>query len=86
MDTNKETTMGTTPDVTDEQIRALRQEALAAGDYRQVDICQRALATDTVDQDGNAIAFADWSREEARAECARVIAEAAAQEDAATVN
>ena len=31
------------------------------------------------DQDGNQIARADLTREEARAECARVIADAAAQ-------
>jgi len=41
--------------VTDAQIRALRDEAAAAGDYAQVDLCNRALCSDdeTTDQDGN---------------------------------
>lgn len=49
--------------VTDEQIKALREEALAAGDHAQAAICDHAL-----DGDANA-----------RAECARVIAHATAQ-------
>lgn len=62
--------------MTEAQIRALRDEALKAGDYSQVDICNRALAPDgsAVDQDGNPLALADWTQEEAREECARVIA------------
>ena len=67
--------------ITTEQIKALRAEAVAHGDYRQADICDRALATDTIDQDGNEIALADWSQDEAREECARVIAEAEALRD-----
>lgn len=50
-------------EITDEQIEALRVEAGAAGDTDQVTICDRVLAGDP----------------EARAECARVIREAAAQ-------
>ena len=48
---------------------------MAAGDYAQVDICDRALAADdsTTDQDGNTVARADLSREDARAECADAI-------------
>lgn len=75
--------MSTTADtITDRQIRALREEALAAGDYHQVDLCQRALVRDTIDtidQDGNPIALADVTQERARAECAKVIADAEAQ-------
>lgn len=53
-----------TIDITDDQIEALRIEAGQAGDATQVAICQRAL-------DGDAAA---------RAECARVIADAQAEE------
>lgn len=69
-------------DITNQQIRRLRQEALGAGDYRMVDICNRALVRDddTVDQDGNVIPFAEWTQVEAVAEIARVIADAKAQE------
>lgn len=49
--------------VTDMQIKALRSEAGSAGDLEQVAICDRALRGD----------------DDARAECARVIADAAAQ-------
>ena len=61
--------------ITTAQIKALRSEAMAAGDYAQVDICDRALAADdsTTDQDGNTVARADLSREDARAECADAI-------------
>lgn len=64
--------------ITNEQIRTLRSEAMAAGDYRQVDVCDVALAplesantdgTPLVDSDGN-----PTTRTEARAECERVIA------------
>lgn len=51
--------------ITDEQIATLRAEAGAAGDMAQVAICDRALR-------GSAAA---------RAECARVIAEAQAMQD-----
>ena len=50
---------------TDDAIAALRVEAAAAGDDRQVSLCNRAL-------DGQSAALR---------ECARVIADAAAQED-----
>lgn len=73
--------MTTKETITTEQIKALRAEAVAHRDYHQVDICDRALATDTLDQDGNQIALADWSQDEAREECARVIAEAEALRD-----
>ena len=67
--------------ITAKQIRTLRTEATAAGDYAQVDLCNRALTKDgeTADQDGNAIALADMTQADAVAECARVIADAAAQ-------
>lgn len=54
-------------DVTDEQINALRYEADVAGDIAMATIANRALG-------GHA---------DARAECARVIREAAAQDDGA---
>jgi hypothetical protein len=50
--------------VTDDQIKALRIEAGAAGDARMIVICIQALDGDI----------------KARAKCARVIADAAAQE------
>lgn len=57
------------------QIRTLRNEALAAGDYAQVDLCDRALVLDgeTTDQDGNEIALADMSQEDAILTCTGVI-------------
>ena len=57
-------TISTISTITNEQIEALRAEAGAAGDTAQVAICDRAL-------DGDAVA---------RAECARVIADAAAMQ------
>jgi hypothetical protein len=71
--------------ITDRDIRKLREEAIAANDYRQVDICQRAITADgdTTDQDGNAIEFADWTREYARGECAVAINAARAEDDSA---
>jgi len=54
-----------TPTITDEQLQALRSEAAAHGDEEQVAVCARAMAGDV----------------EALDECARVIAEAAAQDD-----
>ncbi len=48
--------------ITDEQIKALRTEARSAGDAAQVRICNDALSGD----------------DDARVECARVIADAAA--------
>ncbi|MDH5244842.1 MAG: hypothetical protein OEW98_00210 [Betaproteobacteria bacterium] len=58
--------------VTDEQITRLRDEAAQAGDDAQVDICQRALG-----RRGGPVAL---TVDEARYECARVIADATAQE------
>lgn len=69
-------------EITDSQIRRLRTEAAEAGDTAQVDLCDAALATtegvalddtETTDSLGGSM-----SRVEARAECARVIAEASA--------
>jgi len=74
----------TTPEtITTRQIRSLRDEALAAGDYAQVDICDVALAAhETADAEGGELRGPDgevWTRSEARTECARVIADAEAQ-------
>jgi len=71
--------MTTIETLTTKQIKALRAEAIAAGDYRQADICDRALATDAVDQDGNEIALADWTVEQARAAIVEAINDAEAQ-------
>ena len=56
-----------TNQISDKQIKALRSEAVAAGDYAQADICDRALTADDdlTDQDGNAIALADWDSRKA---------------------
>ena len=70
--------------ITDDQIRDLAKKAQAEDptDYHQIDLCARALTADgdTTNDDGHEIAFADWTQAQARAECARVIADAAAQE------
>lgn len=55
----------TTETPTTTQLRALRTEASQAGDLAQVTLCDRALDGDTA----------------ALVECARVIADAQAQED-----
>lgn len=52
--------------VTNRQVEALREEAASAGDMAMVEICNRALGGDA----------------EARQECGRVIAAAAAMGDA----
>ena len=57
--------MTTTANITTAQITALRDEAAIAGDLSMAAICRRAL-------NGSA---------SARAKCARVIADAAAQDD-----
>ena len=57
--------MSNTNDITNEQIKTLRQEAAQAGDDAQVAICDRAL-------DGD---------EQALAVCAEVIADARAMAD-----
>jgi hypothetical protein len=69
----------TADNITNQQIKALREEAMAAGDYRQVAICDVALnpletadpltGEPLVDSDGNPI-----TRGLARAKCAAVIA------------
>jgi hypothetical protein len=75
-----------TMDITDAQIEALKQEAGVAGDQAQVAICDRAL--DCVRDVPSDSAWDDYRAglagcpdvESARRECARVIADAAAQE------
>ena len=69
------------PTATDSQIRDLRREALEAGDEQQVLLCDFALATLETCDEQTAEPFTDlydevWTRTEARAECARVIADA----------
>lgn len=54
-----------TQQITSAQIRQLSDEAAQAGDEAQVEMCQRALSGDRA----------------ALAECARVIADAAAQDE-----
>jgi hypothetical protein len=67
----------TTYNITDAQIRDLREGADQAYDREQVAICEIALGWDAdVDEtletaDGRRIA--DMTRDEARAECARVL-------------
>lgn len=71
--------------ITDKQIMALRHEARAAGDGRQADICDIALDVhETADSQGGDLVVRDgqhMTRSEARAECERVINDAAAQVD-----
>ena len=67
-----------TTSITDRQIKTLRSKALATGDYAQVDLCDRALSADTIDQDGNPIALADMTQDAARQACADAIDAAAA--------
>jgi hypothetical protein len=68
-----------TIEITNQQIRALRTDAAEAGDLDQVAICDVALAGvahgHTVEASGRT-----WTQEEARAECARVVDAARAQE------
>jgi len=76
--------MTTIKTITNKQIKQLREEALAASDYRQVDICDVALANreDHNEQTAELLVGPDdepMTRTEARAECARVIADAEAQ-------
>ncbi len=80
----------TTPDtLTDEQIEALRAEAAAAGDTAQRVICcialdgrQDADGVDILDYEDVTLrtALQDMTQDDARAECARVIADGEAQE------
>ena len=71
--------------VNNAQIEELCGESMAASDYRMVDICCHALGLDpcatTALGDGNPSECGDWTQEEARVECARAIADAAAQDD-----
>lgn len=66
------------------QINALREEARAAGDYTLATICDVALASrEDANDDGTPLVDDDGSpmtRTRAREICARVIADAAAQE------
>ena len=66
--------MTTTIGITDDQIAALRDEAAAAGDYDQVIICDVALG----ETDFGALAV-EMTRDEARAECARIVSDIQAQ-------
>lgn len=75
-------------DITNSQIVSLRDEASRAGDFVQVGICNvalgesrdldRAVAQGILDQD-DADYIATLDAAAARAECARVVAHAAAQ-------
>lgn len=73
----------TSATITDRQIRKLRAEAEAAGDYAQIDVCDVALAEhETADSEGNDLTGPDrapMTRTEARALCARAISHAEAQ-------
>jgi hypothetical protein len=70
----------TTLDPTDDQIHALREEAARAGDHAMIEICDRALEPVRRTQTGRALSVVRLAiRDRARAECARVIAEAQAQ-------
>lgn len=63
--------------ITDEQIYQLRDEAITAGDLVMAEICDYAL----LEEDGRSWYGSPWTPETARAECARVIADAEAQQD-----
>lgn len=77
--------MTTTENITDRQIRILRAEAAAAGDPDQIAYCDLALdgEIDLDDYTGldreTIAALRNMSQEDARAECAQVIAAARAQ-------
>lgn len=74
---NKTPNTNLTADITSAQIRALRTEAIAAGDYLQVDLCDLALAAhETAAADGSQLLDPGGhpiSRSEARAICAEAI-------------
>jgi hypothetical protein len=66
--------------ITDTQIHGLRSEAANHGDTLQEAICLRALGADPSDAEpGMDLAALTMTVDEARAECERVIASAAAQ-------
>lgn len=72
--------------ITDKQIRALREEAMAAGDYVAADYCGIALAyAEDADDVGaelvDPVTGSPITRSEARAICADMIANAAAMVD-----
>jgi len=68
--------------VTDKQIRQLRSEAAEAGDTRMHDICDIALDEhdDQADEWVEGASGEPMTAAEARAECERVISDAAAQD------
>lgn len=71
--------------ITDDQIRALREESGEGGDIAQVACCDVALGEvcDSYDggwQDDDIAEILTWTPERARAECARVIEDAQAQQ------
>ena len=83
------------PEITDDQIRVLRDEAGAAGDLEQVIICDAALGHDGMDwsDDQKAAARRVYDRapkmvwtEHARAECARVIAEVQVDDEVVAID
>lgn len=65
--------------ITDKQIRDLNDAAMAGGDYRLVHVCSTALAAHEAANDlGEPLTDYDGeptTRSEARAECARVLAD-----------
>jgi hypothetical protein len=67
--------MTTFETLTYQQVVSLRSEALAAGDTLQASICDRAIPTPNDDP-----RIFNMTTNEARVECARVIANAEAQE------
>ena len=71
--------MTTIETLTDSQITTLRSEAASAGDMKMVEICDRALEPVRRTPTGRAVSVVRLAmRNEARVECARVIAEAEA--------
>lgn len=68
-------------DITDEQIEALKQEAGTAEDLDMAAVAQRALGQQVTVPGDEARAALNMSKDEARAECARVIAETKTTED-----
>lgn len=77
--------MVTADTITTKQIKALRNEALAADDSRQVDWCDIALAAhERADSEGNDLIGPDGvqtTRSKAREVCADVINYAAGEDD-----
>jgi hypothetical protein len=71
--------MTTKENIMDKQIKTLREEAMAVGDYRMADICDIALARrDHDEQTAETLIGPDgapMTRSEAREICAEVISE-----------